>query len=46
MFPQITENNQVFTRIEGAAMNKTNTNQIGYEVPVDPMDDLQCDSCQ
>ncbi|MFJ8896650.1 ribonucleotide-diphosphate reductase subunit beta [Leifsonia sp. NPDC102414] len=21
-------------------------NVAGYEIPVDPMDDLQCDSCQ
>jgi hypothetical protein len=27
--------------------NATTTAQVGqYEVPVDPMDDLQCESCQ
>ena len=25
---------------------RTTTSAGGYEVPVDPMDDLQCDSCQ
>jgi hypothetical protein len=28
-------------------MNPLNVNTIdSYEVPVDPMDDLQCESCQ
>ncbi|MBW4032419.1 MAG: ribonucleotide-diphosphate reductase subunit beta [Acidobacteria bacterium] len=28
-------------------MSTSTVNQIsGYEVPVDPMDDLQCESCQ
>ena len=27
--------------------DRENVEQVGeYEVPVDPMDDLQCDSCQ
>jgi len=27
--------------------NPTSTEQVGeYQIPVDPMDDLQCDSCQ
>jgi hypothetical protein len=29
------------------AMKEMHTDQVdGYQVPVDPMDDLQCDSCQ
>jgi hypothetical protein len=39
---------------EGSVMDENGTlvagqavDQVGgYEVPVDPMDDLQCDSCQ
>jgi len=28
-------------------MSTVNVDQInGYEVPMDPMDDLQCESCQ
>jgi len=27
-------------------MNGTADAVAGYEVPVDPMDDLQCESCQ
>ena len=34
-------------RAEGASMNFDNTESIdGYAIPVDPMDLLQCDSCQ
>jgi hypothetical protein len=29
-----------------AIMNFENDTVGGYAVPVDPMDDLQCDSCQ
>jgi hypothetical protein len=29
-----------------AEMNPTDTTPVEYFVPVDPMDDLQCDSCQ
>ncbi|CAN5154608.1 hypothetical protein BH11ACT3_BH11ACT3_25000 [soil metagenome] len=30
--------------MENATMNTASVGQ--YEVPVDPMDDLQCESCQ
>jgi hypothetical protein len=29
-----------------ATMNYENDTIGGYAVPIDPMDDLQCDSCQ
>jgi hypothetical protein len=29
-----------------AAANQPPSHETGYVVPVDPMDDLQCDSCQ
>ena len=36
------------THTKGTIMDnaRTTTSAGGYEVPVDPMDDLQCDSCQ
>ncbi|TAM66280.1 MAG: ribonucleotide-diphosphate reductase subunit beta [Microbacteriaceae bacterium] len=27
-------------------MNEHGVNELDYYVPVDPMDELQCDSCQ
>jgi hypothetical protein len=32
-------------RLRGGPMNDVDT-VGGYSVPVDPMDDLQCESCQ
>jgi hypothetical protein len=33
--------------VEGGAMERDDTVRVGeYAVPVDPMEDLQCDSCQ
>lgn len=34
------------TDLKGVPMDNDNDNVGGYAVPVDPMDLLQCDSCQ
>ena len=40
-FPALFINN-----FQEASMDNDNSFIGGYAVPVDPMDDLQCDSCQ
>jgi hypothetical protein len=31
---------------DGAAPAAPTTQLLGYQVPIDPMDELQCESCQ
>lgn len=32
--------------VDGAAPAAATTELLGYQVPIDPMDELQCESCQ
>ena len=45
--PELGRVHNRYTHTKGTTMNNAQTTTAGgYDVPVDPMDDMQCESCQ